>query len=230
MNDGWQDEHEAGEGEGADSLWAFDPEDEETPKPSPLPLVLLAIGVLAVIAVLVAVLAGGDGDDDKGQTAMAGGATIAGGAGSEAAADPTTCLRWPVTVDAVAEPPGAVAPGIHVWFDFTGWHLRRVPGEGVPGAVVTVVSTNAEHAATAGATGGGATATPGEAGAIVVTLPEGDQVSDAAFAVPFYANGVVIDFKDQNGQSIPTDQITGGRNEGPVAANPLTAERIRVAC
>ncbi len=229
MNDGSDDQQAAADEDGADALWAFDPDDDEPTKRSALPLVLLAIGALALVAVLVAVLAGGDDDQD----ASSGSSTTlaaAGGQGSDQQGASGSCLRWPSTVDAFGEPAVASTPGIHVWFGYDGWKVRRVPGEGVTGAVVTIVSTNPDEPVGSGAMVGLASAAPGEAGAVVITLPGGDEGSEAAFDVPFYASGVVIDFKDEAGIPIPVDQITGGGTDGPIPANPLTAERAQVTC
>ncbi len=212
-----------------DDLWAFSPEDDDhEPTRSALPLVLMVVGVLAVVAVLVAVLAGGK--DDKDETAAGGNGTEQPAGGASTTPATATCPRWPATVDAMGVPEVAAAPGIHLWYDFTGWHVRRVDGDGVPSAVVTVNSTTADQPPTPGAATGGATVGAGEGNTVVLTLPDADGTSEAGFDIPVYAQGVVIDFKDDAGQPLATDALTGGANAGPIVANPLTATLGQVPC
>jgi len=161
-------------------------------------------------------------------TAVAGGATSTPG---DTTGDPSKkqCIRWAAPFKTLAAPAAASQPGVHVWTDTSGWHVRRVPGAGVPATRVVISSTNPDQPPLAGtASGGGAVKVDGKT--VLIVLPEGGVRADGSFKVPFYADAIAIDVRDGNGGAFPVDMLTVGSGTEKATSGLIEAHREKYDC
>ena len=195
---------------------------------------VLGAGALIVVVIIALLLTRGSDDEDEpsasGPTTSVAQSGGDGSPGSQETSTPGVCLNWPKAVSNFAEPDIASEPGLHLWIDVSGWHVRRVPGEGVPAGTVEFTTMNADHPLLVGDASGGATSVAEEGGRVVLTFPASDQVADAAFKVPFYANGVVVEATAEGGAPLAPEQLTLGFNTEPIDAFPFPIERQKVPC
>ncbi len=187
--------------------------------------VWVGVAGVAALLLLVAVLLATRGSDDNGADPVsAGGSTPSGaadGGGEE-------CADWP-GIGGLGAPEVVSQPGLHMWSDLEGWHLSRVPGDGVPGLNATVRTNGSEDdlPTQKGVSGG---ATIEEAGnELKVVLPEGAEASRADFEIGSYASSVTITMTDSGGVLLEPTTFTTGSGEVP-STNPILGSRVMKAC
>lgn len=142
-----------------------------------------------------------------------------------------TKKAWPASVDgppdglggAPAEASADTAPGVYLWNDFGGWHLRVVNGEGVSGLKGTITSTD-EIASAKVATAGEGTAVI-EAKTIAFDLPVEPRVSGVDFNPGFYGEKLTVTLEGPDGPIDPA-LVTVGRSR-KVTAVPVVLEKVR---
>lgn len=135
---------------------------------------------------------------------------------------------WPVEVvgqpSKVTKGPSATAaPGIYVWNDFSGWHLRRVSGPQVSAIRGTVTSTDKMRAGSLiGVTGGTLKVSDKS---LIFDLPAGgDHVSGFDFYEGFYGATLIFDIRDAQ-RPLPTSLIHTGPSALTVISNPVAINK-----
>lgn len=117
---------------------ADSPEDPDRPSPLSHPLVpWVVVGVVVVVVIALISMGRSDGDSsDRGRPAADAPDSGGGGDGGDGAEAPKrTCPGYELGTNLFGEPQVASEPGVHVWHDIEGFHLRLVP---IPGELEAI--------------------------------------------------------------------------------------------
>lgn len=142
-----------------------------------------------------------------------------------------TKKAWPASVEGPPDGLGGtpeeasadVAPGVYLWNDFGGWHLRVVNGDDVSGAKGTITSTDEIASADVATAGQGSAVT--EAKTIAFDLPAEPRVVGVDFNPGFYGEKLTVTLEGADGPVDPA-LVTVGR-EREVTALPVVLEKVR---
>ncbi len=142
-----------------------------------------------------------------------------------------TKKAWPASVSGPPDGLGGtpaeawpdVEPGVYLWNDFGGWHLRVVNGEGVAGVKGTIVSGDEIASAEAATAGEGTAVIDGET--IEFDLPAEPRVAGVDFNPGFYAEKLTVTLEGTDGPVDPK-LVTVGR-EREVTKVPVVVEKVR---
>ena len=185
------------------------------------PWVVIGAALLVVLGVIVV----GGGDDDP-SAARSGGATASTAAPAPDGGDsskpdskaPDDCADFSLGANLLGVPGVASEPGVHVWHDVEGFHVRRVVGGDAPEAVSgTVTPTGPELQLVAPS----APAASASGGAITFELS--GTTDEVLFKAPCSTSKVTFDFRS-GGAPLAADVVTVGRGETPPGV-PFTLER-----
>lgn len=142
-----------------------------------------------------------------------------------------TKKAWPASVEGPpdglggtpAEASADVEPGVYLWSDFGGWHLRVVNGEGVSGATGTITSDDEIASAEVATDGEGTARSQGEV--ITFDLPAEPRVVGVDFNPGFYCEQLTVALEGADGPVGP-ELVTVGRDR-TVAAMPVVVDKVR---
>jgi len=174
----------------------------------------IAMAVVVVIALVVVLSTrGGDSDPDKkaDNTKTEQNESAQGSETTETTKPKNNCPGYSLGANLLGEPAVATQPGVRLWHDLKGFHVRYVPGPGIPAEVVGKVTptgtavTLVEPAAPAANQ---------EGPAITFTLNE--QTPDLLFKVSCSTSAVSFDLSS-GGTPLRPDQISVGRGNVPPA-------------
>lgn len=122
-----------------------------------------------------------------------------------------------------AEAAADTPPGVYLWNDFGGWHLRVVNGEGVAGVKGTIVSGDEIASAEAATAGEGTAVIDGET--IEFDLPAEPRVAGVDFNPGFYAEKLTVTLEGTDGPVDPK-LVTVGRDR-KVTEVPVVLQKVR---
>lgn len=189
-----------------------------------LPIWVGIAGLVAVLVLVAVVVATRGSDDDKGTDAAGGGTetTQAGGG------DAQQCADWP-GIGGLGAPDIVTEPGLHMWSDLDGWHVSRVPGEGVTGVVATVQTNGASDDLPSQKSVTGGATIQADGSQLKITLPDGATASQADFDIGSYATKVTISMADPSGAMLAPDAFTTGSGD-QASTNPIVGAQVMKAC
>ena len=191
-----------------DDDWDDEWDDDDTGRGGKRDLTLVYAIVAAAIVIVLAVVLTRPSDDN---TASNDGGTNETAGATTAPAAPVKNWQGPVG-DAVgkdgadAQKRAESAPGIYIWTDFGGWHIRN---NNTQAASVTVTADKVRQ----GSDGDFATET-------VVDLPAGDGKTGADLDLGDSESATFV--VKVGGTDVPADQIFLGGAEGVAEQNPVT--------
>lgn len=168
------------------------------------PWVVVALAVVAIVAIV----ATGRGSATPDTSAQASGTGTA----------KNTCLGFSYGANLLGEPAVAADPGVHIWQDIDGFHLRLVPGDGVPATVTGNLLWEGDAPTFAAGAPVGAV----QGAKVDLTL---DATSpDLDFKVPCTTSRLVFVLL-ADGQPLAADLVTVGRGDQAVPAPPVVLIR-----
>lgn len=180
-----------------------------------LPWVAVAFAVLVVFAVILL----GRGSDSEGPTGAAPSGETSNEAPEEVVKKEKACKDFSYGANLLGIPGVASEPGVHIWHDIQGFHLRLVKGEGSVDALAGTIGwvgdeMKIDPADTTGALVGD--------GKIDFELTEDGQ--EVHFRAACKTESVIFDLQSA-GSPLDPAIITVGRGNGDITDNPLTLKR-----
>lgn len=193
------------------------------------PWIVIGAALLVVLALIVVA-----GNDDDGSASTAAGAsggsatTVAPADGGAAptskpdAADTTKpaddCADFSLGANLLGVPGVASEPGVHVWHDVDGFHVRRVLGDGIPDEVTGTVTPTGPALVLVSPEAPAASVTDG-----VLSFTLGGGTDEVLFKAPCSTSKVTFDLQSA-GAPLAASIVTVGRGETPPGV-PFTLER-----
>ena len=164
----------------------------------------IGVAVVAVLVIGFLIFRGGGSDDPKANTNA--GATTPDGGTTGA----KQCANWP-GIGGFGKPEISSKPGIHVWSDLKGWHISRVPGEGVPAVNAEVTNNDQDQPPSPkGDPSGGATEVV-EGQTLKISLPASAEPSQADFDIGPYTTRAGHRAQGRGRCAAAGDHLHGGR-------------------
>lgn len=174
----------------------------------------LVYAVVAATIVIVLAIVLTQGNDDEPTASGDGGATP-----TEQSQATAPSKNWQGGVgDAAGEAQARAegAPGIYIWTDFGGWHVRN---NGSEDAVVTIAADQVKVKKTDDGDDGDESAEEPFTTEAQVTVPAGDGAEGVGFDLGV-SEAVTITVA-RGGQNVPADQIFLGGGQAVASANPV---------
>lgn len=180
-----------------------------------LPWVAVAFAILVVFAVILF----GRGSDSDDKTAAAPGGKTSTEEPEEVVKNEKPCKDYSYGANLLGIPGVTKEPGVHIWHDIQGFHLRLVTGEGSVDEVSGTIGWVGAELKVDPADQSGSVVVDGK---IVFALTEDGQ--EVHFKAACKTEAVVFDL--QSG-GVPLDPaiITVGRGNSEITENPLTLKR-----
>lgn len=221
------DEHDAElAGSDDDDFWDDDLEGRRGRKRSSpaIPIVAGAAALLLIVVIFVVARNASDSEESQGPESATDGGSPDGGSDSGPAVEQwTRSVVGSPEVFSGAEPAPDAQPGVYVWVDFDGWHLRVVKGEGV--GQVSGEITGSDEPILKGMVAADPSAATVEGKVLRFDLPaEGKPITGFDFSSNFYGGRIVLRAEGPDGL-LPRDLILTGSNAEPAGGNPAIFQR-----
>lgn len=177
-----------------------------------LPWMAVALAFLVVMVVIVA----GRGDDSASTKTPAPGTPPGSADASEPKKD---CLDFSYGANLLGEPRVAGEPGVHLWQDVEGFHLRLVKGAGSVDAVSGTIRWTGEDLVLDPNDPAGATVADGQ-----ISFALDQDAQEVNFRASCKTESMTFDLKSNDSPLDPAI-ITVGRGDEKISANPLILTR-----